>query len=427
MSYDANHSPGTDAISADRTARAQWCSIAEGGDLLVGWLIDRLGALEALTWVQWVGQRTSVANDIRAMVRKLERPHWCGSQIDAAERDRRDDVAIARVCKELRVRVAGWSARICESQPLRNLEKVAHLGGEFIVPGDPQWPLSLAGLGLRQPYGLWARKPPRVSCAELVERSVAVVGARAASADGRRTAADTAYGLAEQSITVVSGAAFGIDAAAHKGAHAFAAEGSHASVAILACGVDEAYPRAHERLLDLIAQEGMVLSEYAPGTPPLKHRFLIRNRLIAGISGVTVIVEAAKRSGALNTAHWAQTLMRPVGAFPGPATSRTAQGCHVLLRETDAVLVTNVADIMELAPQAWSEPLATSRSVVSDRDETSSKVLQAMSTQIQTAQHISTRVQLAMPRVVAALGLLELTGRVAQVDGGWLRSQSVDE
>lgn len=144
---------------------------------------------------------------------------------------------------------------------------------------------------------------------------------------------------------MVSGGAFGIDGAAHRGALAAQAP----TVAVLSCGVDRPYPAAHGALFDRIAATGLLLSEWPPGSAPLRHRFLVRNRLIAALTRGTVVVEAAARSGALATARRAQELDRPVLVVPGPVTSALSVGCHELLREAElgARLVTSAAHVLE--------------------------------------------------------------------------------
>jgi DNA processing protein len=163
---------------------------------------------------------------------------------------------------------------------------------------------------------------------------------------------------------VVSGAAFGIDQAAHRGALA----GGGTTVAVLACGVDRAYPAAHRDLLDYVAETGLVVSELPPGCAPTKMRFLSRNRIIAALSLGTVVVEAAVRSGALNTASWAGTVHRPVMGVPGPVTSAPSEGVHELIRGRDAVLVTRGSDVLELVSPAGTFTRAPLRAPPRPRD-----------------------------------------------------------
>ncbi len=193
---------------------------------------------------------------------------------------------------------------------------------------------------LAPPIALWVRGPGALD--ELCDQAAAIVGARAATGYGAHVAGEFGAGLAAVGFTVVSGAAIGIDGAAHRGA--LAAGGP--TVAVLACGIDRSYPAAHEALLDRIAATGVVVSEYPPGSVPARHRFLVRNRLIAGLAGGTVVVEAGFRSGAQRTAADARALGRPVMAVPGPVTSGQSAGCHRMIRD-GAVLVTRVEEVLE--------------------------------------------------------------------------------
>jgi DNA processing protein len=169
-----------------------------------------------------------------------------------------------------------------------------------------------------------------------------VVGARAATSYGAHVAGELGSGLADRGCAVVSGAAIGIDGAAHRGA--LGVDGP--TVAVLACGVDRAYPASHQLLLERIAASGLVVSEYPPGGVPGRHRFLVRNRLIAGLAAGTVVVEAGLRSGAQRTASDALSLGRPVMAVPGPVTSAMSVGCHRLVRD-GALLVTRSDEVLE--------------------------------------------------------------------------------
>lgn len=209
----------------------------------------------------------------------------------------------------------------------------------FITPGHPHWPAGLRSLGDAMPIGLWVYGQPEA----LALPSIAIVGARSSTHYGEWAAADIAAGVSASGWCVVSGGAYGIDAAAHRGA--LAAGGK--TVAFLAGGVDVPYPRSNELLFRAITESGALVSESPPGAQPLRHRFLIRNRLIAAASQGTVVVEARIRSGASATASHAAALGRDVMAVPGPITSPSSAGCHQLIRD-GAVLVTSAADVFEL-------------------------------------------------------------------------------
>ncbi|MFF9014496.1 DNA-processing protein DprA [Streptomyces sp. NPDC014870] len=238
-------------------------------------------------------------------------------------------------------RVAGWRRRAETAEPRRDLDAIGRDGGRFVVPGDAEWPRQLDDLGDTRPVGLWARGPADLRTWAL--RSVAVVGARACTPYGAHMATALASGLAEEGWVVVSGAAFGIDGAAHRGA--LAARG--ATVAVLACGVDMPYPRGHAELIGRVAEQGLVIGELPPGSHPTPSRFILRNRVIAALTRGTVVVEAEYRSGSLVTARAAARLGRHTMGVPGPVTSGLSAGVHELLRG-EATLVTEAAEVIEL-------------------------------------------------------------------------------
>jgi DNA processing protein len=235
------------------------------------------------------------------------------------------------------------------------LARIRRLGGRVVVPEDAEWPPQLDHLiricrpaskdpvdrDAAPPLCLWVRGAWRVD--EALERSVAVVGARAATGYGAHVARQVGYGLAERDWTVVSGGAFGIDAYAHRGT--LAAGGC--TVVVLACGVDRAYPASHASLFEQVVETGLLVSEWPPGAEPFRHRFLIRNRVIAAATRGTVVVEAGARSGALQTLRRAGELGRCRMVVPGPVTSAISVGCHEQLRDPEVRLVTGVPHILE--------------------------------------------------------------------------------
>ena len=216
---------------------------------------------------------------------------------------------------------------------------IENAGAQFITPGMEQWPLQLNEL-VAVPIGLVVKGNIEV----LKERGLAIVGTRNPTPYGVRNAGDFAAGFVDREWTIISGGAYGIDSAAHKGA--LIAEGS--TVAVLAAGIDVAYPAGNARLFAEICENGALVSEVLPGAHAIPSRFLTRNRIIAALSQATLVVEAAFRSGSLRTARDAAELMRPVMAIPGPISAPTSEGCHRLIGERSAELVTSVADAIEL-------------------------------------------------------------------------------
>jgi DNA processing protein len=218
------------------------------------------------------------------------------------------------------------------------LAEISLCGGEFITPEDERWPTKLNDLSAA-PIGLVVKGLVNA----LQFSSLAIVGTRNPTNYGVRVAGDFAAGFVDREWAIVSGGAYGIDAAAHRGA--LVAEGT--TIAVLAAGIDVNYPGGHAHLFTEIAETGALVSEVMPGARAIPARFLTRNRLIAALSCATLVVEAAFRSGSLRTARDAAELMRPVMAIPGPITSPTSEGCHRLIGERVAEVVTSVADAVE--------------------------------------------------------------------------------
>jgi DNA processing protein len=317
------------------------------------------------------------------------------------------------------------AARLAGADADAELDRAARLGIRFVTPADDEWPPALADLAhapcLHErggvPVGLWAKGPGRLG--ELSAKAVAVVGSRSSTTYGASVAGDIAATLGEAGHTVTSGAAFGIDNAAHRGA--LAVEGP--TVAVLACGVDRAYPAAHKRLLDYIADVGVVVSEAAPGCAPTRIRFLARNRLIATMSQGTVVVEAAIRSGALNTANWAAGLSRVLMGVPGPVSSAPSAGVHQLIRVRGALLVTDGRDVLEaVAPtglhtQGHVQEPAQPRDLLTAEQR---QVLDAVPVQRGArSTQIAHTAGLAPHRVEAALIGLRSAGFVEHASGRW--------
>ena len=208
----------------------------------------------------------------------------------------------------------------------------------LITPIDQDWPVQVNDLAA-PPIGLIIKG----NISALHQRSLAIVGTRNPTSYGARVAGDFAAGFADREWAIVSGGAYGIDSYAHKGA--LIAEGM--TVAVIASGIDINYPAGNTRLFAEICELGVMVTESMPGQRALPHRFLTRNRLIAAISKATLVVEAAFRSGSLRTARDAAEMFRPVMAIPGPINSPTSEGCHRLIGERAAEIVTSVADAVE--------------------------------------------------------------------------------
>ncbi|QBR94088.1 DNA-processing protein DprA [Nocardioides euryhalodurans] len=365
-------------MTEDRLARAGLSRLAEPGDVRIAQVVAQVGA-----------------------------PHLY------------DDV-LARRAADLAADAAG---RLEGLDPAGELERAERAGIRYVIPGDPEWPDQLDDLahaGSVQelggvPLGLWVRGPVRL---DEVRDSVAVVGSRSSTTYGEDVARDLGAGIARAGLAHVSGAAFGIDQASHRGA--LAAGG--VSVAVLACGVDRAYPAAHHALLEHLAGHGAVVSEVPPGCAPLRMRFLARNRIIAGLARGTVLVEAALRSGALNTASWANGLSRPLMGVPGAVTSAQSQGVHQLLRQ-GAGLVTGPTDVLEQIGVAGEHLVDPPRGPERQRDRLSRRhhqVLEAVPVHRSVGlRALATTAGINLRETQVALSYLAEHGFVTQADGGW--------
>jgi DNA processing protein len=302
-------------MSPDRQARAALTYLAEPGDPALGALLEVCEPAEVLAAIK-IG--TLPVTDLAGLT-------------DQPARRRALQAAVNR-----------WRLRLPWLPDDAGLADARRDGIRLVCPADPQWPGRLDELGAARPYALWLRG--RADLRQACLRSVSMVGSRAATGYGAHVAGEIAADLGERGWAVVSGGAYGIDAAAHRGALATGA----VTIAVLACGVDYPYPAGHADLFATIAEHGLVISEWPPGRQPARLRFLVRNRTIAALSCGTVVVEAGERSGALNTARHAAQLGRPLMAVPGPVTSAQSAGCHRIIREWDATCVTRADHIIEM-------------------------------------------------------------------------------
>lgn len=436
-------------------ARATWSRLAEPADQAACALVAQLGAPAALDWL------LQEALDDRGGLRSAPRPPLPVAG-DAAQASARWAQAAAR-----------WSPRLEGLDLRREIEVLERLGGSLIVPGDPWWPAGLDELA-EPPFCLWLRGDPSLLAGAGAAQEpgpppepragdepvgapsgptpqtpaprppeawegrdgkapghgarVALVGARAATRYGEEVASGLAAQLASRGALVVSGGAFGIDAAAHRGA---LREGR--TISVSAGGVDRLYPAGNTDLLQAVIATGALVAEVPPGCQPGRHRFLTRNRLIAAIAQAVIVVEAAWRSGALSTAHHAMELGRPVGAVPGPVTSMASVGCHRLLRK-GAICITDVDDALELVGPLGSvdadaaraeDPRLAGSGLLDGLDPVSAVVLDALPARASTTTEALVRACGLSPReTTAALGLLELEGRVERTGQGWRRRRT---
>ena len=373
-------------------SRLVWSRLVEPGDKTAGALTGQLGPTQALDLLISHGrpqpQELSVA---RTEAEEGTATFKSIISADALER---------------------WLPRLNIRQIAFDLTIAATRGFHVITPESQLWPDRLTDLQENAPQVLWCSGDPSV----LSQKMLAVVGARAATSYGENVAAELVSGLATSGYAVVSGGAFGIDAAAHRAA---ISSGSQ-TVAVLAGGVDRVYPAAHAQLFEKIRTNGVVVAEMPPGQAPTKWRFLQRNRLIAAISKATLVCEAGHRSGSLNTAGHAAELGRPLGAVPGPITSASSAGCHRLLRDYAAICIRSVSDLLELlGEQAQNE---TERLLPGESDE-HRRVLDALGMRRYVMiDSISQAAGLSQREVAAVLVELELLNLVSGTSSGWRRT-----
>lgn len=359
----------------ERFARARWSGIAEPGDADAGRLIAAIGAIRA---VESLGADAAALDGLAG-----------GAFADALDR---------------------WRPRIRQVDTALHLRQAHRFGARLVIPGDPEWPEGLDDLGVHAPAALWVRGD--TGMLGRLARSIAMVGARAATGYGEHVTIEATSGLVDRGFAIVSGAAFGVDGAAHRAALA----SGGATVAFLAGGVDRFYPSAHETLLTRIVERGAVVSEVPLGTAPTKWRFLQRNRLIAAASRATVVVEAGWRSGSLNTAGHAAQLGRPLGAVPGPVTSSASAGCHRLIREFDAMCVTTAQEMAELI-----DPTEAPTLFMGAPSSERTRVLDALARTGRDVSRIAAISGMSPDAVRAELGMLELDGLAADGPTGWRR------
>ena len=445
-------------------ARATWSRLAEPDSAAAAMLVGRLGPSAALRWL------LEEAIDSSGHMRSTPRPPIPEPPPGTSS---------AGVVSTYWAQVAArWAPRLEGLDIRRELDVLDRLGGSLILPGDAWWPPGLDELD-HPPFCLWVRGDPSLlvsagdleagsgprsrndgpqadlcsadtggrvealGCEAIVGTrslpvreqrmpagpanglSLALVGARACTRYGEGVATSLASGVTARGGLIVSGGAFGIDACAHRGA---LCEGP--TVSVSAGGVDRLYPVGNAGVLEAVIAKGALVAEVPPGCQPGRHRFVSRNRVIAAISGATIVVEAAWRSGALSTAHRALDMGRAVGAVPGPVTSMSSVGCHRLLRK-GAVCITDADDALELLTPLGTvdadavkeqDPGLVGDGLLDGLEPDSAVVLDAMPARASaTTEAIVRSGGLSLKETTTALGVLELMGRVERTATGWRR------
>jgi len=428
-------------VSEERLARAALTCVAEPGDPVMGVLLRTCTAAEIVAAL--VRGRTPVPAAGPAAAPRLDpggpqapdrdRPHglardrpqepdrdlspgldWDGLPgLDPARLPGLDREGLPGLGRALR----RWAGRLGEAPAETDLDAWRQAGIRLVCPGDPEWPSQLEVLGDARPWGLWVRGSGDLRYACL--RSVSVVGTRSATAYGSHVCTEMAAALAEREWTIVSGGAFGIDGCAHRGA----VRTGGVTIAVLACGVDRDYPSAHHGLFRDIRESGATVSEWPPGRMPTRPGFLVRNRVIAALSRGTVVVEAARRSGALNTARHARDQRRPLMAVPGPVTSMLSEGCHDIIRDWGAICVTGARDVMEVLSFAGDESPGRARGPALPRDAldpVTQQVLEAVPARTgRGPARIAVVAGVGFDTAMRCLGALAAAGFVERCDLGW--------
>jgi DNA processing protein len=361
----------TDTDAARRLAYIALGLLVEPGNRALGLLVRKLGPVEALRWTRSGNAPPDLAAAIVPRLAKVDPFYLAETAVTRAER----------------------------------------LGARILTPDDDEWPDQWDDLAQISrdvpdvidrdtfpPLCVWARGP--LALGRACDQAVSVVGSRASTDYGNSVATELAYGVAEQGWTVVSGGAFGIDAAAHRGA--LAADGR--TVAVFACGIDRWYPQANGALFDRIAESGLLVSEWPPGSDPHRRRFLIRNRVIAASSRGTVMVEASVRSGARFTLNRAGELDRAQMVVPGPVTSAMSVGCHEALREENTILVAAADQVIEAVGRIGADLAAPRRVEPTARD-------QLTPLQAQVLEGVRPRKLLSAEQIAAAAGVSERQAR----------------
>jgi DNA processing protein len=352
------------------------------------------------------------------------------AEVLAAIRTGKLPVAVAAVAapqtRAALTRAAGrWRLRLAELPDDDHIAAACSGSVRLVCPGDPEWPNRLDELGQARPYALWLRGEADLQLSSV--RSVSMVGSRAATGYGAHVAGVIAAELSERGWMIASGGAYGIDAAVHRGV--VITRGS--TTAVLACGVDHPYPAGHAELFAAIAADGLVVSEWPPGSRPTRLRFLVRNRVIAALTQGTVVVEAGERSGALNTARHAAELGRTLMAVPGPVTSAQSAGCHRIIRDWGGTLVTSAGDVLEMlapigeSPMPWPDP---GRPEVprcrDDLDLDSARVLDAFPVRAAIGPStIAVKAGVELNTVTRCIGVLAGCGFIERCDQGWRLSR----
>jgi DNA processing protein len=385
---------GHSAESAvDYFAALTWAVICEPGDAFAGQLISTFGAGRALA-LELAG------TDANTYV-----SHFAEAGSDWLEMKKFG--RFERTLADARER---WWPRLSTSRVIAAIEAIERLNGWFITEQSEFWPQSLNDLADHTPRGIWGLG----NLTSELPKSISVVGSRIASNYGEFATGELLGPMVSRGYAVVSGGAHGIDAHAHRST--LALDGF--TIAVMAGGLDRLYPSGNRELFKDVAAHGLLLSEMPPGAEPTKWRFLQRNRLIAALGDATVVIEASARSGAESTANRAVDLGRPLGAVPGPINSPGSDGCHQLIRDLKAQLITCSDDILELV----GEDGLTSASGLQGLGALETRVLDVIGAGSADLAKVCTEGGLTRSEAEMGIAGLSLMGLIEQDSMGWRRS-----
>ena len=370
-------------------AAATWSLLCEPGDSMAGMLRRAIGLEESLFEIR----RAKSAKDLLPLLPQdpFRAPQFSSTLEDSLE------------C---------WKRRLVSTNINKALETLSALDGFLITPQSQDWPKGLFDLGDAAPAALWAMGQKEVFSNQ---STVSIVGARIASSYGLEVTKDIVNSMATKDYVVVSGGALGIDAQAHR----IALDARASTIAIMAGGLDRLYPPRNLDLFEQIKSSGLVISEMAPGISPARWRFLQRNRLIAAIGNATVVVEAGFRSGSINTAGHANEIDRPVGAVPGQINSTRSAGCHRLIKERRAELISTPADLFELLGLRAQE-VACNFGLTDNQI----RVLDSFGYFEQTTERVSGISGMTLSDANYALVALEKFGLVLRTSSGWVKTSN---
>ncbi len=392
-------------------ARAHILRIAEPEDPIVNLAIDSLGPIAT---ADLLSGHTDINSSSwqELLVTQLEK------KTSSAEQH--------QIIQRLKDRVKRWNGRAHMITSDQEEKMARSLDAWFCIPEHHDRPKQLNDLPGTRPYGIWGRRDRALLKDLRLNQAVAVVGSRDITQYGTSVAGQLAAELTQAGFSVVSGGAFGVDAVAHRAALSTAGS-PLPTVALMACGVDRLYPKHNDVLLGQIIEQGLLLSEVPLGYAPTRWRFLQRNRMIAALSALTVVVEARWRSGALNTAHHALEIGREVRAVPGSVFSPNSQGCHKLLRDGLATVVTDSQEIIDDVRGTFSEtPEQMSASGSSkfplpeDLSEIQARVWDSLPLRSPAPiDHISSMSGVSLRETMRALSQLSSLGLARQQDSLW--------